>query len=268
MRRTSIIFVATILLMCACGGNNGTQTASVEGLEFDSVVVDTTMSLAASDDAPKCHLRLSVQYAKGENADQVNYSIVHSGMFAPDYLAIGNEMLTMQHVVDSFVSQYLNDYRNVYGDFYRQDKEHASLYDNEYVLQTTCLRGAKGIFIYLVSSFLYAGGSYGSNTTIAKNIDVKTGKVLQLSDVFVAGYEQQLSELIEKKLLKRFDVKTLDDLHKQSVFTGIDIYVPDNFMLEEDQVTFIYVEDEVAPHSLGEIRIEIPYKELDDIFKK
>ena len=268
MRRFSTCMVAMALLMSACGGRNETQTVSMDGLEFDSVVVDTTMALGTSTDAPQCHIRLSVQYAKGKNEQQVNNAIVHSGILVPDYFAIGRENLSMEHVVDSFVGRYLNDYQNVYGDFYRMDKEHASLYNNDYILSTHTQKGKKDIVIYLANSYLHAGGSYGSAITIAKNIDVEKGRIVELKDVFVPGYEQQLCELIEEKLLKRFDVKTLDDLHKQSVFSGIDIYAPENFMMEEDQMTFIYVEDEVAPHALGEIRVSIPYNELNGILKK
>ena len=40
------------------------------------------------------------------------------------------------------------------------------------------------------------------------------------------------------------------------------------FILEKDDIVFIYVEDEIAPHAVGEIRVSLPYSDLDHILKK
>ena len=43
---------------------------------------------------------------------------------------------------------------------------------------------------------------------------------------------------------------------------------PDNFVLGKDEITFIYVEDEIAPHATGEIKVVIPYSDLDHILNQ
>ena len=52
------------------------------------------------------------------------------------------------------------------------------------------------------------------------------------------------------------------------VFDGIDVYATDNFIMGEKNMTFIYVEDEIAPHSMGEIRVVLDYGELNGIMKR
>ena len=43
--------------------------------------------------------------------------------------------------------------------------------------------------------------------------------------------------------------------------------MPDNFLVEDGQITFIYNESEIAPHAKGEIRITLKDSELKDILK-
>jgi hypothetical protein len=47
----------------------------------------------------------------------------------------------------------------------------------------------------------------------------------------------------------------------------IDPYVSDNFILGDGEVTFIYVDSEIASHELGEIRITLSDDELESVLK-
>ena len=268
MKKIWIVIVAIALILSACQGGTDSSVAVFDGLELDSVTVDTTMMLANRNDAPFCRLHITLVYVKGTNAQAVNDSVIHAGILVPDYFAIGQEPLTMKQVADSFIIRYLDDYKREFGAFYHQDPEHAASYINEYTLTTHVERGKDGMMVYLANSYLFAGGSHGTTTTIAKNVNVKTGKVMQLSDVFVEGFELRLNELIEKRLCKQMKMKTIDELRDKGIFDGIDVYATDNFIMGEKNMTFIYVEDEIAPHSMGEIRVVLDYGELNGIMKR
>ena len=43
-----------------------------------------------------------------------------------------------------------------------------------------------------------------------------------------------------------------------------EVYLSENFILGKDDITFIYGEDEIAPHAVGEIRVKV---DLDDLKK-
>jgi len=100
-----------------------------------------------------------------------------------------------------------------------------------------------------------------------RNIDVTSGKVLQLQDVFVPGYEPTLKELLLKKVGERFNADGLDELNKKDIFSDGHVYVPDNFAIDDDSFTFIYCEDEIAPHAVGEISVTLSRSELSRILK-
>ena len=49
---------------------------------------------------------------------------------------------------------------------------------------------------------------------------------------------------------------------------GIDVYAPDNFIIGDDDITFIYSPDEIASHAEGEIRVEISNDDLKPLMRK
>ena len=89
-----------------------------------------------------------------------------------------------------------------------------------------------------------------------------------MKDIFVPGYEQELNDLIVKALCKEYNVSDLNALRNKTIFMGIDVYAPDNFIIGTDDITFIYSSDEIACHAEGEIRATIKNKDLERLLRK
>ena len=266
MKRILIALAVAFGAFAACTNKKGT-TAKIEGLDFDSIVVDTTVALTNDKDAPRCNVTLSLQFAKGNNADKINNALIHAGIMMPDYLGLTNQKFGMKQAVDSFMKRLISDYVADYGMLYRQDREHATAYNYDYKVKTATRNGAKNIIVYTAKIYTYGGGAHGINQTLVRNIDVATGNVLQLQDVFVPGYEPTLKELLLKKVGERFDANGLDELNKKDIFADGYVYVPDNFSIDDDSFTFTYCEDEIAPHAVGEISVTLSRSELSRILK-
>lgn len=248
------------LLLMACGGGN--PTASFEGVEFDSIVIDTIAKLGKAEDAPQCKLRLSIQYAKGENAQKFNDTLLRSGILAPDYFSLSNEKLSVKAILDSFACKYVSDYLRDYGTLYRADTEHAASYNCEFIVNTSTHNGGNHVLNYVASIYSFGGGEHGIHQTIVKNFDMKTYRLLTLNDMFIDAKHIVLKEQMIEKLAKKFDVENLEELQEKYIFADGQVYLPDNFILEDDKITFIYCEDEIAPHEIGEIRVEFDKDDL------
>lgn len=262
----SFAFLLFACLFCACGNGNR-QTASFSGMEFDSIVVDSIAALSNSEGAPSCRVSLSVQYAKGGKAEEINDTMLRSGILIPDYLSLSNEKLTVEQAVDSFVKRFISDYLHDYGELYRADTQHASSYNCSYIMKTRTCNGAKNILNYIATIQSYAGGAHEIKQTIARNFDVKTGKLLMLDDLFIEGYESQLTEMLVEEMAEEFKVKNLEGLQEKSIFADGQAYLTDNFIYGDDEFTFIYCEDEIAPHEMGEIRVELDVDDLKRLMK-
>ena len=251
-RRITWMMLSTMLLM-ACGGGN--STASFDGLELDSIVIDTIAKLGKAQDAPRCKLRLSIQYAKGEKAQKFNDTLLRSGILAPDYFSLSDEKLSVKAILDSFVCRYVSDYLRDYGTLYQADTEHASSYNCDFIVNTSTHDGGNNVMNYIASIYQFGGGEHGIKQTLVKNFDMKTYRLLTLNDIFIDAKHDVLKQQIIDKLCDKFDVDSFEALREKYIFADGDVYLPDTFILEDDQITFIYCEDEIAPHEMGEIRL-------------
>ena len=74
--------------------------------------------------------------------------------------------------------------------------------------------------------------------------------------------------LSEREMCEKYHAHDIEELNQQAIFADHHVYVPDNFLLDGDQITFIYCQDEIAPDALGEIRITFDQSELKKLMKK
>ena len=64
------------------------------------------------------------------------------------------------------------------------------------------------------------------------------------------------------------DVKTIDDLKAKNYLFSMDMFPSENFILDSDEITFIYNAYEIAPYAMGKTEISVSYSEVKDLLKK
>jgi len=255
-------------LICSCNGKSGFSSDASDSISFDSIKTDSTLFITEDTAGPRCHINLSIVYAKGKNAENINDSIIRSGILSPDYLSLSSEKISIPQAVDSFVSRYMAEYKKVYTELYKADKGHGSFYVCEYDVRTQVTQENDKYYTYQANIYNYGGGAHGNSIVVVKNIDVETGKIITLKDLFVPGFEHELNGLIVKNLCEKFDAKDLKELNDKAVFMGIDVYPSENFIVGKKSITFIYSPDEIAFHAAGEIRVEINNSDIENLLKK
>lgn len=254
------------LAIAACG-NDGQRTVTKAGnIDLDSITVDTTVALTDDADAPKAHIHLSMVYGKGEESKALNNTIVHAALITPDYMGLLGDV-TVRQAVDSFVTSYISDYRRDYAPLYRGDREHRQSYESEFTCHSSVENNREGIVSYIAHTNTYGGGEHSVSSTIVKNIEMKTGKILTLEDIFVPGYEQPLKDLIVEELCRQQDARSLAELQEKGFFAGIEPYATDNFVLGDGEIRFVYVDSEIAPHETGEITVVLDDSKIKHMMK-
>lgn len=66
-----------------------------------------------------------------------------------------------------------------------------------------------------------------------------------------------------KRLSGSEQLQDIDDLHEVGILLDGDLYVPDNFLLASDGITFLFNRYEIAPYSMGDFQLHIPYAEIE-----
>ena len=265
MRNLLLVIVLTLLASgCDDSHNN---LAKKYGLRIISFAIDSTTYLANNAHSPKCEVSIQMQCMRGKNAPKINQTLIQSGFLVTNSLSQTNESTDMEKALRTFVSQYMNEYINTYGPLYRADSVNPTTYNRRYQLKSELQNNQKDILTYIIYLSTAAGSSQTSNQTIAKNFNLKTGELISLSDLFIEGYEESLKDIILKKLQRRLKNHRTGYQTQDGSLTDGDFYITDNYVIGKNKITFIYCEDEIAPHECGEMRIDLSKSELKKYLK-
>ena len=110
-----------------------------------------------------------------------------------------------------------------------------------------------------VDYYQYTGGAHGITNRQAYNIDLKTGKLLPLAELFKPGYDYKT--VIDKEINRQIALDPDTYFEGDMGFNGI---APEhNYYLEGDNLVIYYNQYEIAPYAAGICEFKIPLTLLD-----
>lgn len=160
----------------------------------------------------------------------------------------------------------LEDWENQVGNIPANEEDgHGPMFCEEQIISGQVMGQIRGIFSYGIERYVYAGGAHGSNFRLFANFCMATGKRLHEQDVFVADYQEALTNLLLKKMVDQNDeIALIEDL-QQAGYNIDEIHPNDNFYLSEDGITYVFNPYDIAPYALGETEILLPWDELGEL---
>lgn len=125
----------------------------------------------------------------------------------------------------------------------------------------------KDIMSYGVERYVFLGGPHGNNYRLFVNFDLLSGKELREKDIFEEDYEDKLTELLLKNMVEQNDeIDLIKDL-EMAGYNVDDIHPNDNFYLAEEGITYVFNPYEIAPYSMGETEILIPWEDAEPLLQ-
>ncbi|MEM8528613.1 MAG: DUF3298 domain-containing protein [Bacteroidota bacterium] len=119
------------------------------------------------------------------------------------------------------------------------------------------------------NQFTFTGGTHGIYGTSYENYDRNTGDLIQLTDLFAPSFERPLIDLGEKHFRQSMAIAASESFDQTGyTFPKDQFYLPKNFGLTQEGITFLYNIYEIAPYSKGVQEFTIPYGELKALLKK
>ena len=247
---------ALALLLCACSEESETIT-------FETVSANKTVALTADSLSPTCSVDIRLEQAtarSGRAGEVINATVTERLLDRNDD--------NMQKSAEAFADDYTSNYRRTLLPLYNQDSDDShkqAWYHYHYIINSHTQKGSKGTLVYLADINYREGGNHAVNQQVIMNFEAKTGRLLNIRDVFIEGFEEQLKPLLLKALQEKTGLATMKALNDNCYLRHSDIYVPANFILGSDAVTFVYNPDEIAPYTVGSIELTIPYATVDRI---
>jgi len=166
---------------------------------------------------------------------------------------IGLQNLHVQHTINRMIVQHAQHLINQ--QFKQQDVDRFAEMIGTYEVKTN----QRGILSLTLSNYAIAPKHANGLTIInSLTVDVETGRVYQLKDLFKQGsdYVNVLSDIVKKQIKER-EIPTLND------FTGIS---PNQEFYIADKSLVLYFQPlEITPHYIGSPMFPISVYELESI---
>lgn len=256
------ILPVMIYCMCLCSCS---RTGQTQGVRFNKIKKEMSVSLTPDKESPVCKIHICIDEAVDDTAKSViiNES-VRSALFG------AQRHQTLDAAIDSFCNRCIASYRNM-AVLYEADRKlniQSTWYDYRYDITSDYERGAENCLCYRITDIRYEGGVNEVKHIHLLNFNEESGEKIELEDIFLPTYPTVLLPLLQKALLEEFDCKDIGELHDKSILLLTDLYVPDNYELTQNGITFLYNADEIAPYNTGSITIHIPHGELEPIIKQ
>lgn len=249
--------------------------------EISSIQADTTVFLKPGNkQSPSCHVAIDFSYIRpGSEQDSLSMQINHQ----LQRIAFGTNFMKREpeEAIKAVKSYYSSTYVKELESLYDADLKNGAKFDQlpswynfEYDISSEIKTSRDSILNYSVTHYENTGGAHPNTYITWANINSHTGKVLTRSDVFTKGSDKKTIELITKYLLKEVNrrletdtIKTLQGLQDNGMLLNVDLYVPENFLITEEGVTFLYNRYDIAPYVMGDFQLSIPYAEIEKLMK-
>lgn len=248
-------YIISTLLFCTCRNSPG-----ADEIQFRTVRVEHVTPLISDHPTPCCKMVIEMEEIDDTTltARRMNHSIMVS--------AFGTPSSTLTDAIDSFCENYSRQYKKDLSTLYQSDMENginAAWYDYKFHLFSTHKKGHDDCLCYLIRKVRYEGGAHEYEDIICLNFDTNTGELITLEDRYRPTLYSRLPSILLHKTLEQFNCQSLQELHEKNILRLTEMYIPNNYELGEDGITFIFNAGEIAPHESGAIRLTVPYAEIE-----
>ncbi len=192
-----------------------------------------------------------IEAVSGKNKDKINKLIMN---IVKQSVTYGDTTLRdMQVAADSFMTQYAA---------FRKDFPESAQY--WYLEESVSANQDNPKIINIASgNSSFMGGAHPNSYLEYFNISRETGDTLSLGNLFSAGFEKKLNELVDAAFRKANNLKSGDNLQDKGGLFDNKITFNYNWLVNKDgSMTFYYNQYEIAPYAAGPIEVTLTKDEI------
>lgn len=280
-----LLFVALLLCGASCENRGLRNGAAKESAGLDTVRVSKRSHLEGDTANPYCDIQVEFIYpvtSTGVSVDTLQLFFVQS------MLGAAYNTLPPEKAVEAYAQNYIENYKydaETYQDAVSDmielnalipgidlsDSEHnvnERFYSYYETLSNSIVFNRYGIISFQVVQSNNKGGASSYVSFQNYVIDVNSGQQVTENELFNAGYDQALQNLIITSLLEQNNVKSVEELEDYGFF-GIREIVPNkNFLLTDEGIIYTYNKGEYSAYQLDAPKVFIPYTAIRSLLRE
>ena len=139
---------------------------------------------------------------------------------------------------------------------------------NYYIADSEVKRGYRDYINYTIMWEEFTGGAHPNSYYAVLNFNPETGEEIVLGNILKEDYDEPLTEILINNLAKQLQVEDIEGIKEKGyLYQDYEMFISNNFILDNEKIVFIYNKYEIAPYAVGDIMIDVTYEELKDLLK-
>ena len=263
----TIFFIAltSSIFLCCCRQENKLAGQ----LRFDNITLEESRHLFADESKPQADLKINYSFVKESSDEKMKDSINHllQGLVFGENFTSQTPQQVVRLYADSYFSSYLKDLEPMYSkeSVEMGEEPNVTWYSYEHETETKVEYYNKHLLTYRFYMEEYTGGAHPVSFTYFQNIDLRTLKQIELNDLLIGEYDEELTELLISQLMKDIGASTQEELEELGYGTTAEIIPTENFKLTPGGISFLYNIYEIAPYVIGPVEIDLSFQQLEPI---
>ncbi|MDR1562964.1 MAG: RsiV family protein [Dysgonamonadaceae bacterium] len=261
-------YISTLILICVSFSCSNTAVSIKTDIGFDTLRIEDTFISESEKTALVYKLEIKFIYPETcsdtEKLSQLQSAFIDK-FFTDDKL----NAFTPKQALDSFVAKQRNYIQsiNLPEDMLNEDSPQDSvilchLKIKNYINFHDC-----NIVSFLVETENYEGGIRPMRNVFGYVYSIQDENFITEDEFAGINYKKNLAEIISEKIEKDQDCKNGKQLEDIGFDPG-EIFPNGNFTIDRLGITYYYNESEIAPSSIGIIKVFIPFDELEVYIRK
>ena len=253
------LFLLVMVFSSSCRNNDEPR------LTFEILEAEQSTRLSNEERSPLCSVSLKIAAAtkeSGKVGEKINASVA--------YRLFNQESVGLKGCIEQFAENYVKTYKSNMLPLYNEDRADTTKrqwYEFHYIINSTTEQTSRRTLAYLATVDYSEGHTNSIHQTIPLNFYSDTGDEITRKDIFVDGYETQLTPILLKALMERVEVESIEGLKEKGYLQTVDIYPSENFIVGDNTITFIYNPSEIASLELGTIQLVLTYAQMEKFIK-
>ncbi|MDR3262488.1 MAG: DUF3298 domain-containing protein [Tannerella sp.] len=220
---------------------------------------------------PDCSLKINFIYP----ADYPDKGVLKSiqKQFISEYFDDEYADLTPKEAVEKYTKDYMDTFKENEKAFLADIEDHQSepealLYSEYLMINHQVMYNRNDLLSFEIYREVYNGGAHGGHNYSYKVLNLKTGRQITESDIFIDDYQDDLTKIIIDGIALFNNVDEVEELENIGYFDINEIRPNKNFYVDETGITYTFNEYEIAAYVVGATFVQLPYEKIRHLLRK
>ncbi len=255
IRYLLVVFIAFAISSCMWGSSNEQAPAiNKDTLAYAYKTLKQRDPACGNKPDSECAL-VNIKYPEFNNTPSLNDSVKHKllTMLWSGQLTVNDTRL--QKFAKDFIGLSVKD----------TIKDPSAVYKVE--SSAMVQRQDSSLTTIYFSGRSYAGGAHGSSDYSFINWNTKAAKKITLADLFIDGYNEELTKIAERIFRKQEKLSDTASLKENYFFVDGKFALNNNFLITPTGIIFLYNEYEIKSFAAGITQLGIPYEQIRSLLR-